>query len=147
MPKRALATIFKKKNKTAKTDSPNPNHGRAAGRRFIPPIGTAQSPSLKAYDNYDFVPGEKIFFAEDFSDDLKGEFPAHWQLCYGQGVVTDFDGKKVFALTEAEHGDNAVVMEPRMKKKSGYMPANFTVELDIYVPRAPMQTMISGVTG
>ncbi len=47
-----------------------------------------------------------------------------------------FDGKKVFALTEAEHGDNAVVMEPRMKKKSGYMPANFTVELDIYVPRA-----------
>ena len=44
--------------------------------------------------------------------------------------------KKYLHLTEAEHGDNAVVMEPRMKKKSGYMPANFTVELDMYVPRA-----------
>ena len=81
-------------------------------------------------------PGKKSCSPKTFSDDQKGEFPAHWHLCYGQGVVTDFDGKKVFALTEAEHGDNAVVMEPRMKKKSGYMPANFTVELDMYVPRA-----------
>jgi outer membrane protein OmpA-like peptidoglycan-associated protein len=97
---------------------------------------TAQPASLKAYDNYDFVPGEKIIFADDFSDDRKGEFPAHWHLDYGQGVVTDFDGKKVFALTEAEKGDNAVVMEPRMNKKSGYMPAAFTVEFDMYVPRA-----------
>ena len=96
----------------------------------------SQTPSLQAYDNYDFVPGEKILFADDFSDDHKGEFPAHWHLDYGQGVVTDFDGKKVFALTEAEKGDNAVVMEPRIKKKSGYMPASFSVEFDMYVPRA-----------
>jgi hypothetical protein len=40
---------------------------------------TAEPSSLKAYDNYDFVPGEKIIFADDFSDDSKGEFPA-W-LC------------------------------------------------------------------
>jgi OOP family OmpA-OmpF porin len=57
-------------------------------------------------------------------------------LDYGQGVVTDFDGKKVFALTGAEKGDNAVVMEPRMKKKSGYMPAAFTVGFDMYIPRS-----------
>ncbi|HEY2647903.1 MAG TPA: OmpA family protein [Puia sp.] len=97
---------------------------------------TSQPPTLKAYDNYDFVPGETILFADDFSEDPKGEFPAHWHLDYGQGVVTEFDGRKVFALTAAEKGDNAVVMEPRMKKKSGYMPAAFTVEFDMYVPRA-----------
>ncbi|HEY8734481.1 MAG TPA: OmpA family protein, partial [Puia sp.] len=97
---------------------------------------STRQPSLNAYDNYDFIPGEKILFEENFSDDQRGEFPAHWHLDYGQGVVTDFDGRKVFALTEGEHGDNAVVMEPRMKKKSGYLPANFTVEFDLYVPRA-----------
>jgi len=26
--------------------------------------------SLKAYENYDFVPGEKIVLADDFSDDI-----------------------------------------------------------------------------
>src|SRR5579872_2541525 len=86
----------------------------------------AQPASLKAYDNYDFVPGEKIIFADDFTDDRKGEFPAHWRLDYGQGVMTEFDGKKVFALTEGENGDRAVVIEPRLKKMSGYMPASFT---------------------
>ncbi len=132
---KGIGNMFKKKNKPAKTDTTQPRQN-ATQLANSTVSSTAESPSLKAYDNFDFVPGEKIILAEDFSDDTKGEFPAHWHLCYGQGVVTDFDGKKVFALTEAEHGDNAVVMEPRMKKKSGYMPANFTVELDIYVPRA-----------
>src|SRR5436305_9741760 len=85
-----------------------------------------QPPSLKVYENYDFVPGEKIVFADDFTDDRKGEFPAHWRLGYGQGVVTDLDGKKVFAMTEGENGDRAVVIEPRMKTMSGYMPSAFT---------------------
>jgi len=98
---------------------------------------TTQPASLKAYENYDFVPGEKTIFADDFSDDRKGEFPAHWRVGYGQGVVTEFDGKKVFALTEGENGDRAVVIEPRMKTMSGYMPASFTVEFDMYVDAHP----------
>jgi OmpA-OmpF porin, OOP family len=42
-----------------------------------------QLPSLKAYDNYDFVPGEKILFEDNFSDDQKGEFPKRWHLACG----------------------------------------------------------------
>ena len=133
---KGIGNMFKKKNKPPKSDSGQQKQNTTQSPAGTPTASASQGPSLNAYENYDFVPGEKILFAEDFSDDQKGEFPAHWHLCYGQGVVTDFDGKKVFTLTEGEHGDNAVVMEPRMKKKSGYMPANFTVELDIYVPRA-----------
>ncbi len=133
---KGIGNMFKKKNKTPKTDSSQHKQTTTQPATGTPAATASQSPSLQAYDNYDFVPGEKIILSEDFTGDMKGEFPAHWHLCYGQGVVTDFDGKKVFALTEGEHGDNAVVMEPRMNKKSGYMPANFTVELDIYVPRA-----------
>jgi OmpA-OmpF porin, OOP family len=132
---KGIGNMFKKKNKAPKTDSSQYKQTTTQPAAGTSAAATSQSPSLQAYDNYDFVPGEKIILSEDFADDMKGEFPAHWHLCYGQGVVTDFDGKKVFALTEGEHGDNAVVMEPRMKKKSGYMPANFTVEFDMYVPR------------
>jgi OmpA-OmpF porin, OOP family len=129
--------LFKKKNKTKKQDSAQTAQpGAQPATGAAPVAAAAQTPSLNVYSNYDFVPGEKILFTDDFADDPNGEFPTHWQLCYGQGVVTSFDNKKAFALAEGEHGDNAVVMQPRMKKKSGYMPAAFTVELDFYVPRA-----------
>lgn len=91
-------------------------------------------PTLATYNHYDFVPGDSILFFDDFANDQQGELPAHWQLDYGQGQVNSFDGKKVFMLTTGEGGDNATVLEPRMKKKSGYMPAAFTVEFDMYSP-------------
>jgi OmpA-OmpF porin, OOP family len=125
---KSIGNMFKKKNKPPKTDSTQTP--ATAGQSTA---SASQTPALHVYENYDFVPGEKILFADDFTDDQKGEFPAHWRLCSGQGVTTDFDGKKVFALTEAANGDFTVVIEPRMKKKSGYMPANFTVEFDMYV--------------
>jgi len=126
-----IGNLFKKKNKPPKTDTVQPKQA-AAQQTGSPATASTQNPSLKAYDNYDFVPGEKILFEDNFQDDPKGEFPSHWRLGYGQGVVTDFDGKKVFALTEGENGDRAVVIEPRMKTKSGYLPAIFTVEFDMY---------------
>ncbi|HET7117054.1 MAG TPA: OmpA family protein [Hanamia sp.] len=91
-------------------------------------------PTLATYNHYDFVPGDSILFFDDFANDQQGELPAHWQLDYGQGQVNSFDGKKVFMLTTGEGGDNATVLEPRMKKKLGYMPAAFTVEFDMYSP-------------
>src|SRR5437764_10910484 len=34
--------------------------------------------SLKTYSKYDFVPGDKIIYSEDFSQDAIGEFPLNW---------------------------------------------------------------------
>jgi OmpA-OmpF porin, OOP family len=130
---KSIGNMFKKKNKPAKTDSSQPKQNSPQPGTAQASTTSTQSPAMNVYENYDFVPGEKILFADDYSDDRKGEFPAHWRLCSGQGVVIDFDGKKVFALTEAANGDFTVVTEPRMKKKSGYMPADFTVEFDMYV--------------
>lgn len=33
---------------------------------------------LASYSKFDFVPGEKVLFWEDFSQDAIGEFPMHW---------------------------------------------------------------------
>jgi outer membrane protein OmpA-like peptidoglycan-associated protein len=33
---------------------------------------------LKAFSNYDFVPGDKVLLYEDFSQDAVGDFPALW---------------------------------------------------------------------
>jgi outer membrane protein OmpA-like peptidoglycan-associated protein len=91
---------------------------------------TIHAQDFKAYQNYDFVPGDKILFEDDFRADTDGEFPAHWKLLSGQAVVNKMDGEPLFALTEG----NYVKVEPRMKAKT-YLTDTFTIEFDTY-PKA-----------
>ena len=81
----------------------------------------------KAYQNYDFVPGDKILFEDDFRTDGDGEFPAHWKLIKGQAVVNKMNGEPIFALTDG----NYVTVAPRMKTES-YLTDPFTVEFDFF---------------
>ncbi len=83
---------------------------------------------FKTYQNYDFVPGDKILFEDDFRSDTDGEFPAHWKLLKGQAVINQMAGEPVFALTEG----NYVEVAPRMKTDN-YLTDPFTVEFDFYV--------------
>jgi outer membrane protein OmpA-like peptidoglycan-associated protein len=82
----------------------------------------------KAYQNYDFVPGDKILFEDDFRSDTDGEFPAHWKLIKGQAVINQMAGDPIFALIDG----NYVEVAPRMKTES-YLTDPFTVEFDFYV--------------
>jgi|WetSurMetagenome_2_1015567.scaffolds.fasta_scaffold11579_4 OmpA-OmpF porin, OOP family len=36
------------------------------------------TPTLAAYSKYDFIPGQKVIFFDDFSQDAVGDFPALW---------------------------------------------------------------------
>ncbi len=82
-------------------------------------------PSFKVYQNYDFVPGEKILFEDNFNDDQDGEFPAHWKLVKGQAVVNKVEGRSALLLTEGNYAE----VKPRMKTEN-YLPAEFTLEFD-----------------
>ena len=82
---------------------------------------------FKAYQNYDFVPGDKVVFEDDFRADQDGEFPAHWKLEAGQAVVNKVQGEPAFLLTEG----NYVKVAPRVKSQS-YLGDTFTVEYDFY---------------
>jgi outer membrane protein OmpA-like peptidoglycan-associated protein len=84
-------------------------------------------PSIKAYQNYDFVPGDKILFEDHFIDDQDGEFPAHWELEKGQAQLNKINGEEAFFLTEG----NYVRVNPRMKTNK-YLTDPFTVEFDYY---------------
>ena len=102
---------------------------------ILPFVSFAQGPnaslgdgSLKTYSNYDFVPGEKILFEDHFTDDQDGEFPAHWRLTSGQGIVNMINGMPAFAITDG----NYAKVGPRMKVADNYLPDNFTLEFDFY---------------
>jgi outer membrane protein OmpA-like peptidoglycan-associated protein len=88
--------------------------------------GSTAAPMIKAYQNYDFVPGDKIIFEDHFDTDEEGEFPAHWHLSQGQGTMNTFDNRKVFLLTDR---DTKAI--PAIKTKA-YLTDSFTVEFDTY---------------
>ena len=98
-----------------------------------------QPTSLKSYQNYDFVPGDKVLFEDHFENDQDGEFPSHWQLKNGQAVMNKIDGQLAFFLTEGSYAQ----VEPRMKTEN-YLTDPFTIEYEYYsVPQAyALQTML-----
>ena len=81
--------------------------------------------TIAAYQNYDFKPGDNIIFDDNFVSDQDGEFPAHWNLDAGQGVVNIVQGSPSFCLTEG----NYAIVTPRMTT-TNYLSDPFTVELD-----------------
>jgi len=116
------------KKKNAATKSGPDKNTNANGNEQSTDNNSPATPSLKAYANYDFVPGEKILFEDHFQDDQDGEFPAHWILQSGQAVLNKINNEPAFFLTEA----NYVRVSPRMKAEKGYVPNDFTVEFDFY---------------
>jgi OmpA-OmpF porin, OOP family len=93
-----------------------------------PANNTVAAPSYKTYANYDFVPGDKIIFEDNFSEDADGEFPSHWDLLNGQGILNKMNEDEVFALTDG----NYVRVTPLMKT-SKYLGTQFTFEFDTYL--------------
>ncbi|MFI5185567.1 MAG: OmpA family protein [Chitinophagales bacterium] len=84
--------------------------------------------SIKTYQNYDFVPGDKVLFEDHFTDDQDGEFPSHWELTAGQATQNKVKtGEEAFFLTEG----NYVRVNPRMKTET-YLTDPFTIEYDTY---------------
>jgi outer membrane protein OmpA-like peptidoglycan-associated protein len=121
--------LFKKKSKDNKQNtSSNAGQNQSANSSGT---GTDSSPSasIKSYQNYDFVPGDKIIFEDNFNDEKDGEFPSQWDLEKGQAVINSLKGSKSFYLTDG----NYCVVRPLVKNKS-YLTNPFTVEYDLYNP-------------
>jgi OmpA-OmpF porin, OOP family len=140
----SIKGLFKKKNKPAQTQTTDTTKSGAsttssATSNASSPSQTpaAAAPSLNTYQNYDFVPGDSIVFYDDFTEDQDGEFPSHWDLISGQGVVNKAGNDPSFFLTEG----NYVKVDPLMKTTS-YLSNTFTVEFDYMVKNGDVYGII-----
>ncbi len=93
--------------------------------------------AFKSYNNYDFVPGDTILFEDHFTNDVLGEFPAHWELIAGQAVMNKITDIPSLLLTDG----NYCKVKPRMKEKS-YLADRFSIEFDTYVTHTAYGIMI-----
>jgi len=124
--------IFKKKNPNDKPADEqvkqDPKENKGPDSQEVKPAQDSQ-PSLAAYSKYDFTPGEKVVFYEDFSQDAIGDFPALWNTNGSAEVVTTnlFPGQWMkFACREAIWTDSLLKL-----------PENYTVEFDIIPTSGP----------
>lgn len=78
--------------------------------------------TVKSYSKFDFVPGEKIIYTEDFAQDAIGELPLTWNSS-GKGEVQTIEGKQGKWLRGFEN----VFYLTGNKKSFG---ENYTVEFD-----------------
>jgi hypothetical protein len=83
----------KKENAETKTTEENKTTSATEIKKDTPAAASAEI--FKTFQNYDFVPGDKVLFEDDWRDDEVGEFPAHWKLVNGEFLVNKFEGNNV----------------------------------------------------
>jgi len=86
--------------------------------------GSAKTGDAKIWENYDFVPGNRVIFFTDFSEDRVGNFARGLKYASGAAEVVERGGTKVLRST-----NSAQFFIPVGKK----LPARFTLEIDAIV--------------
>jgi OOP family OmpA-OmpF porin len=79
----------------------------------------------KVWENYDFVPGNKVLFYTDFSEDRVGNFARGLKYVSGPAEIVEMDGEKVLRATGP-----SVFLVPLARR----LPQRFTLEIDAIAP-------------
>lgn len=90
------------------------------------PQGTAASgpKTIEVYSKFDYVPGDKQLFYDDFGNDFIGDFPSKWNTNAGGEVVTL--GESPQKWLELKSGYNIFYIPDAPQ-----LPEDYTIEFDI----------------
>jgi OmpA-OmpF porin, OOP family len=82
-----------------------------------------EKPTMQTYSKYNFVPGEKVLFYDDFLETATGDFPVSWNTtASGEVVTTNLFPGKWFNMI----GEGCIALDGGLK-----LPENFTIEFDV----------------
>jgi OmpA-OmpF porin, OOP family len=85
--------------------------------------GRKADEKIRAYSKFDFVPGEKVIFYDDYAADDIGDFPVNWNT-NGSGEVVGLSNKEGKWLKMSGEG----LFYP---ENLGVLPENATIEFEI----------------
>ena len=85
---------------------------------------------MQSYSKYDFIPGEKVIFFDDFSSENIGDFPVQWNTDGSGEIVTTslFPGKW---LKITNNRSIVCLADPLV------LPDNYTIEFDVIPQKDP----------
>jgi OOP family OmpA-OmpF porin len=95
----------------------------AAAPAAAPAAGEAPAatPAAKEWANYDFVPGNRVIFDIDFTEDKVGNFPQRLEFDKGQLEVVELDGVRMLKAS-----DRSSFIVPLKEA----LPERYTIEVD-----------------
>ena len=104
--------------------------------------GASVEQAEAVYSKYDFVPGDKVIFFDDFSDTDVGEFPRKWHLNGPRGgrqtvEVAEYQGKRFLRNASTGKSQRDSTQYIRLNQRND-LPERFTVEFDAFLaPLSP----------
>ena len=105
----------------SRSSTPLPGESYAAPRAGAAAVATsADPPGEGPWRDYEFVPGERTIWFEDFSGDAPGAPPIHFSVAQGDFVIADLGGQRVLRSS-----DGGIVYFDLPEA----LPASFTVEV------------------
>jgi OmpA-OmpF porin, OOP family len=88
---------------------------------------------------YDFIPGEKVIFFDDFTSENIGDFPTLWNTTgSGEIVTTNLADGRWFYIT---NGRGITTLDAPLT-----LPDNYTIEFDVIPQKNPKNNNISNFT-
>lgn len=82
--------------------------------------GASAKPGEGAWRNFDFVPGERVLFTEDFASDDVGDFPKRLKFTTGNLEVVEWEGTRFLSTNTFRSGFSVPLPE--------VLPERFTLE-------------------
>ena len=100
----------------------NGGAGGAAGAGGGASAKASLKPGEGAWKNFDFVPGERVIFAEDFSTDAVGDFPKRLNFKSGNLEIVEWEGARFLSTNTFTSSFSVPLPE--------VLPERFTLEFD-----------------
>lgn len=100
------------------------NEGTGAGGEGAS-AAVSMKPGEGAWANYDFVPGEKPLYVDDFARDVVGDFPRRMEFQSGQLELVEWNGARWLRASE---DSRFYVVSPTV------LPSRYTFEFDYSIP-------------
>lgn len=128
-------TSSQKASTAAEENTATSKTGRQDAERETPDSAVTIEEGEAVYTKFDFIPGDKTIFFDDFSDTDVGEFPRKWTL---EGPkrgnsntveVVEYLGKRFLRSVPGPKGQSPATQYLRLDQK-GDFPEKFTIEFD-----------------
>jgi outer membrane protein OmpA-like peptidoglycan-associated protein len=98
-----------------------------------------EGPGQGAWVNFDFQPGERPLYVDDFSADRVGNFPKRLEFVEGNMEVAEWNGTRYLRVTTRDAKFSVVLPEA--------LPDRFTIEFDATPPNSNISATIDFSTG
>jgi len=141
---RTMDTILNPNEKSPTKKTPQTNQGGSTNKTTSKTNETQQdvlnnenlSDNLEIYSKFDFVPGDKLLFFDDFSQDFVGDFPSKWNTNASGEVVKMNNIEGNWFEFKPGHG---IYYIPDLKS----LPEDYTIEFDLLTSGIDGQTSVA----